>query len=398
MPSNLNKLKNKKTYNSKLSYELTGEDLYEIIEFLGKAVDARVFKALKTFNVPRHAKLSGELVKQLIDLLPCPTDALNIIKNKPRYGTPYEFLLTGIDVKIIIDSLETSCGTPPIDPAHLALAFSDITALGFDYTDVAEWNSLYFWDFTAVTINGNTAYLTGGSVGALEIPVSAFENSLDIRVVDDPGGFIVTVAANAFTNSSLEVAQLDSATSIGFLAFAGSILSTVSVTSAVTIGESSFTSTGISSFNGPAVTEVGRDAFSGCYALIDVQLPVCLTLRDSAFALCTALVSYDMSSVTLIEWAVFSGCDALEDINFASAVTIGDSAFLTTPGTATSRIQLPACTSLGSTVGDDTVFNGRTGATIDATFNVVLATIDGGAEDGDIVYLDTNNTVSITYI
>jgi len=63
------------------------------------------------------------------------------------------------------------------------------------------------------------------------------------------------------------------------------------------------------------------------------------------------------------------------------------------------NIYLPACTDLGGTVGDNNVFEGIAGQTINATFNQVLQDAQGTlVPDGDIVTLNSNNFCSITYV
>lgn len=58
-------------------------------------------------------------------------------------------------------------------------------------------------------------------------------------------------------------------------------------------------------------------------------------------------------------------------------------------------INLPVCTNLGLTVGNNSVFNLITGQTITLTVPAALMTCNGGNPDGDIDYLQVNNTVTI---
>jgi len=44
------------------------------------------------------------------------------------------------------------------------------------------------------------------------------------------------------------------------------------------------------------------------------------------------------------------------------------------------------------------VFNGITGNTITLTVPAALMTCDGGNPDGDIVYLDNNNTLTVIQV
>jgi hypothetical protein len=61
-------------------------------------------------------------------------------------------------------------------------------------------------------------------------------------------------------------------------------------------------------------------------------------------------------------------------------------------------INLPSCTDLGATVGDNNVFNQILGNTITLTVPSALTTCNGGNPDGDIQYLQANNTVTIVTV
>jgi hypothetical protein len=74
-------------------------------------------------------------------------------------------------------------------------------------------------------------------------------------------------------------------------------------------------------------------------------------------------------------------------------VTIADSVFKTCTALTTSDIS--SCSSLGSSVGSDGVFNAITGIVISQTVPSVLMTCNGGNPDGDIPYLQANNTETI---
>ena len=65
---------------------------------------------------------------------------------------------------------------------------------------------------------------------------------------------------------------------------------------------------------------------------------------------------------------------------------------------AATLINIPLCTALGTTVGDNGVFNDITGNTITINVPASLATANGGSPDGDLVYLAANNTETIVYI
>ena len=96
--------------------------------------------------------------------------------------------------------------------------------------------------------------------------------------------------------------------------------------------------------------------------------------RNNSFKNCLSLPSISLPSATSIDAYSFFNCDSLTSIN------------------------LPACTNLGGTTGDDNVFTLISGNTITATFNVAVSINNSGNPDGDIQYLQSFNTTSITYI
>lgn len=150
------------------------------------------------------------------------------------------------------------------------------------------------------------------------------------------------------------------------------------------------------------ITSVGGDAFSYQYALTLVNLPECTIVYgvsdspesdEGGFGYCTALVSVNIPKLATVEFAGFEYCNALESINFPLLTDIGNSAFgycypLTT-------INIPSCVNLGSTVTGSSVFIGVTGNTITLTVPSALMTNNGGLPDGDIQYLQANNTVTV---
>ncbi len=176
------------------------------------------------------------------------------------------------------------------------------------------------------------------------------------------------------------------------------------------------------------IISVEGDAFSYSLGLISIDLPACKFLYGydtspfndgGAFAYCDNLISVSMQSLeSMIGYGCFEDCNALTTINFPSLTTAGYLSFsactsltainlpvLTTAGnacfqgcTALTNINLPLCTDLGETVEDDGVFSVISGNTITATFNSALETNNSGSPDGDIQELESNNTVTITYV
>lgn len=82
----------------------------------------------------------------------------------------------------------------------------------------------------------------------------------------------------------------------------------------------------------------------------------------------------------------------LQQVYLPNVSVIGDGAFGTTILTT---IYIPKCTQLGSTVGDDLVFDGIIGFNITLKVDPSRLTCNAGGPDGDIVNLQIDNTVVI---
>ncbi len=238
----------------------------------------------------------------------------------------------------------------------LLLTFDDIVnadLLVGEASSVEDWNT--FFDlpaygnaFIGVNVIGNTVQLFGGSdiiikESLFDLP-SGYETFL--ISVDDQAGCIIEVEYDGFGGdvnngcTKLEYVNLPSLQIAGDYAFnyAGS--------------NGTIPNTPIIIFNLPNLTSAGIECFFGCTTLNSINLPNLINLGAGSFAICEALTV----------------------------------------------INLPNLINLGSSSGNNNVFNSITGNTITATFNSALATNNAGNPDGDIQYLEANNTVTVTYV
>ena len=119
-----------------------------------------------------------------------------------------------------------------------------------------------------------------------------------------------------------------------------------------------------------------------------VILPDALFLGNESI-----LLAVDSGSVIEAHQSSFENSINLQNLTLPECVFIG--AYALGSCTAMATCYLPKCTNLGGTVGDDSVFNAITGSTITLTIPTSLMTCNNGNSDGDIVYLDANNTVTI---
>jgi hypothetical protein len=214
-----------------------------------------------------------------------------------------------------------------------------------------------------VTIVGNEIYLQGGS--NITIKMSLFEGYYKIIHVIDEIGSIVEVEAVAFYDSFLlEQLNLPSCTAIRY--------------------DSGYS----------------YGVFENCVALVTVNLPSVIYLEDAAFYDCVNLQTVNAPIVEEIgsynDYGVFAGCESITSVNFPQATIIGIENFYDC--TSLTTINLSSCTNLGPTVGDNDVFYNIIGNTITLTIPAALMTANAGSPDGDIVYLQANNTVTIVTV
>lgn len=137
-------------------------------------------------------------------------------------------------------------------------------------------------------------------------------------------------------------------------------------------------------------------ALSLCSALTTVTLNGVTTVEQEGLYANAALTSLSMTALTTAGASAFDGCATLSAISLPTLATAGAACFANC--TSATTFDLSACTALGTTTGDNSVFSGITGNTITITVPTALSTCDGGNPDGDLVYLSANNTATINYI
>jgi len=101
----------------------------------------------------------------------------------------------------------------------------------------------------------------------------------------------------------------------------------------------------------------------------------------------------NFSSLTFVDANGFVACTMLPSIDLSNVTSIGDRGLKQCY--ALTNINLSSCLTLGSTTGDDMVFNLITGNTITLTVPLALMSCNLGSPDGDIQYLQANNIVTI---
>lgn len=127
------------------------------------------------------------------------------------------------------------------------------------------------------------------------------------------------------------------------------------------------------------------------------DLALCISQTEfNSFSSCDNLLYVSMNNATIIGEGTFTVCTAMTYVSLNNATTIGDGCFSVC--SALQNVLMPSCTALGTTTGDNSVFLIMSGATLTLTIPSTLMTCNGGNPDGDIQYLQANNTVTIVTV
>jgi len=251
-------------------------------------------------------------------------------------------------------STSTSTTTTTTIPQFLLTWDNILNVPVADTTDVNQWNTFFNLPtngsvFIAVNVVGNIVKLTGG--GSITISDFLFQDNNNLIDVSDNSGCVITIGNSSFQRCH-------------FLTHAKFINLT-------NIGDAGFDSTGLITIEMPLLTSIGNAAFDACSSLLTTNFSSLTFVDANGFVACTMLPSIDLSNVTSIGDRGLKQCYALTNINLSS------------------------CLTLGSTTGDDMVFNLITGNTITLTVPLALMSCNLGSPDGDIQYLQANNIVTI---
>jgi len=265
----------------------------------------------------------------------------------------------------------TTSTTTAITSYSLKLTFNNIenaALLVGDVNDVNDWNT--FFDlptlgspFTSLNVVGNEVELIGGSNIKVKPGLMYDEGYRYLTSIIDTG-CITSVGGDAFSYCEL--------------------LTDVDLPEC----------TIVYGYEDSPNNDYG--GFGECINLVNVNIPKLITAGAFAFSNCYSLVSINFPYLTTAERACFLGSGALTTINTPLLNNIDQDCFIGCTSLVT--IPLPSCTNLGGTVGNDDVFLSITGNTITLTVPSALMTADAGSPDGDIVYLQANNTVTIVTV
>lgn len=262
-------------------------------------------------------------------------------------------------------------------PSSLQLVWSSIDNTPVaDPTNVNDWND-HFGDpyFTTVSVIGNIVNLTPG--GTVTFTDNVFSPDKDgnqylIEVIDN-ANCVTAVNYQALANCyNLTKAIFPACETIGFAAFENS--------------------NNLSTVDFSAVEEIDVLGLGDLHSIASLNLPALTTAGNYAFSYNYGMTSFSAPNLTTTGVYCFSDCYRLPTISLPSVVSVGNNAF--SDCSSLTSISLPVCTSLGTTVSNNNVFSGISGNTIALTVPAALMTCNAGDPDGDIQYLQANNTVT----
>jgi surface protein len=286
----------------------------------------------------------------------------------------------------------------------LRLTFDSISNVPVgDAYSVSDWNTFfdlpsYGGEFTSVNVSGNNVILVGGS--NITIKNQLFYGNINlIEIVDTSNSVVAFEIEQCFSAcGNLTTVDLPALVNGGNENFTNCF-------SLINVNIPSITSTGDYMFGGcsalqsislPLMSSVGLGVFNGCSSLQSINIPLATYIGEDAFSGCISLTSFSSDTVTSIGYSSFQFCTGLTEVTLQNVTTISSNAFMDC--ISLTNLTIPSCTSLGDTTGDDMVFSGITGNTIDLTISSSLLYCDLGEPDGDILYLTGNNEVNLTLI
>jgi hypothetical protein len=331
--------------------------------------------------------------------------------NLPNLGTPFDsVVVTGNEVALyggtsikIRNNAFNADGKPPVP--YLTSVIDE----GGRIIEIGDTSFLIQTTLTVFTAPNVTT-----------IGMNAF-NSCGIISVNFP--LLVNIGNQAFLGcSNLSTVTFNSITALSDNCFNGcTSLSTINIPLLETIGDYCFQDcTSITSIDFPLVTYLGEGAFSQCTSLESIKFdlvtsipgftfgntaiqtltstnfPILTTINQTSFGSCYSLTSVNLPSVTYVGYYGFGDCTALMDVQLPNVTYTEQYSF--TLCSALTNLYMPSLTNLGASVGDNLVFLNTIGATLTFTIPAAFMTCNSGNPDGDIQYLQANNTVTIVTV
>ena len=252
-----------------------------------------------------------------------------------------------------------------------------------------------------IGINGGNPPITQNSVTFTNVPANGA--TLTVRIFDFENSECqheVTVTVPDCTPPEPEYNLRIGGMAFGSAAALEAYLQVLNPTAVVTAyndngdGTEDFLVTGIAGL--AAYTFDASTYFSAFQMTHFIDLTGFLTsVGDYCFYQCMSLDTVVLDAIVSAGNRCFMFCDFLTNISVNSLQTIGDYAFFAC--TSLTTLSLPSATNIGTTVGDDNVFNNCDNL-VALSVPIALATVNAGNPDGDVDFCDTVLGATITYL
>ena len=310
----------------------------------------------------------------------------------------------------------------------LTLGWDDIAnadLLVGDASNVADWNT--FFDlptngtpFALVIVTGNTVNLYGGYNINLKANLFEYNGNL-VSVVDGAEG-ILSASTFCFQDCSfVSEFNLPALTSAGNGCFRNCyMVSEFNLPALTSAGSNCFRESTINAnisieFNLPSLRTVGSNCFQDCGSVTTFNLPLLISSSFACFRFCSNVTTFNLPLLRFTSGNDFDGCSSVTTFNIPSLIFADSTCFRSCSSVTTFNLplltnsssncfqeclsvttfNLPSCTNLGGTTGNNNVFNGISGISITLTIPESRMTCNSGNPDGDIQYLQANNTVTV---
>ena len=263
--------------------------------------------------------------------------------------------------------------------------------------------SVITFSLPALTTTGQNCFQSCTSATTFNLPVlttaggSCFSICTSATTFDLPN--LITAEYYCFQNcSSVTTFDLPELTTAGSSCFSYCSSATTFNLPALTAvgGQCFYQCTLATTFDLPVLTTTGQLCFQYCTSATTFNLLALTTAGDWCFQSCTSATTFDLPALTTAGWYCFQNCSSATTFNLPALTTAGYGCF--EECLAATTYNLPNLIELGPTTGDNLVFNNITAKTITLTIPSALMTCNGGNPDGDITYLQANDTVTIITI
>lgn len=287
-----------------------------------------------------------------------------------------------VDITSITDKSGVTIQNPT---TKIILTFDDIVNVPVaDAASVADWNTLFDLPakgvvFEKVVVKNNTVFLLNST--GLILKDSIFNLNANLLSFIDYSGIISEAEGGCFNYcTNITLIELPKLVTAGAQTFAQlESMTTISLPLLETIGVNGFMGSGGSSFvniNLPSLKSAGNNCFYLNDLILEFNFPLLETIGIVGFASCSSCKTFNLPKLVSVGGGgasgSFQGCTAAETFNLPSLAPY-----------------------LGPTSGEDYMFFNIIGQNITLTIPAALMTCNAGNPDGDIQYLQANNTVTI---